>query len=242
MANWLNTRRGESAPEGKQKKQGINRRGGDPRIESNTGTATPTTTAAQAVVPQALLSLPAEIFTVGGQKLTYKQLVKKYEVEILKVLMVSDTTTVEAHNYDTDGNDCGRMSAAEEKAFITRMHKTRVEEAAKSGGYAIPEVKIAPRNDTNVLDEIPTEALAQALRARGVNVTPEQIQEASRPQIDPEVAALMSSTGMTQEQAEQAVQAIRAARNNPQPAGAPAAPVVPPTTPPAGGAGPGRGF
>lgn len=242
MFEWLNTRRGETA-DGK-KKQGINRRGGDPRIESNTGSASPATPAAQgAVNPQALTFYPFEIFTVGEKRYTYAKLIAEHDLNTLKVLMSTGAVVVEGHNADNDGSDCGRMPAAEEKAFIARMHKARVDEAAKSGGYAIPELKIAARNDTNVLAEIPTEALAQALRARGVNVTPEQIQEASRPQVDPEVAALMSSTGMTQEQAEQVVQAMRAARNNPQPAAPVVPPVVPPiTTPPAGGAGPGRGF
>ena len=86
--------------------------------------------------------------------------------------------------------------------MLFRSHALRVEEASKTGAYAIPEVRIADRDDSSALKAYSTEDLANELRARGstVNVTEPQEQQT---QVDPAIQQLADALHVSVEQAQQ---------------------------------------
>lgn len=195
--SWARKKHSESTAVQK----GIRRR--DSRINDATSDSASNNSGSQQVVnPQSLMVVPTEFFNVGDARMPYAELVKRYDINALKALVASPSMTVEAHNIDGDSRDLGRISAAEERSFLARMHALRVEEASKTGAYAIPEVRIADRDDSSALKAYSTEDLANELRARGstVNVTEPQEQQT---QVDPAIQQLADALHVSVEQAQQ---------------------------------------
>ena len=181
--------------------KGIRRR--DSRINDAASDSASNNSGSQQIVnPQSLMVVPTEFFNVGDARMPYAELVNRYDINALKALVTSPSMTVEAHNIDGDGRDLGRISAAEERSFLARMHALRVEEASRTGAYAIPEVRIADRDDSSALKAYSTEDLANELRARGstVNVTEPQEQQT---QVDPAIQQLADALHVSVEQAQQ---------------------------------------
>lgn len=200
-----------------KKRERIGRRDSRIRDDSDSATGSNNPGAQRAVDPQDLAVFPTEIFNVGDLKLTYAKLVEKYDPSTLKVLIVAPTASVEVHNFDADGRDLGRTSASEEKAHLARMHARRTEEAARTGGYAIPEVKVAPRDDRGVqLGDVSTEALADELRARGGTVTIAG-QQNQQPPVDPAIQQLADTLQVGIETAQQIHAIMQQSQPAPQP-------------------------
>lgn len=114
-----------------------------------------------------------EVFLVGGQKLSYAELTRKHEIGTLKVLLASPEVKMEVHACDSADKDGGRVPTALEAAFAEFMCTQRTKLAQKNGGYAIPRVAIAPRDDNDTAaNTMSIEQMVAALREQGYHIAP----------------------------------------------------------------------